>query len=164
MEINSILGNYEPIDENWLFLIEGDDKTMVKLRSANKWADEYVKLVSKYDSKNVAEQKVKTVSGGNRMIKRKNNSEEKEMTPEQEAEYNKDIRDFMIDNVIIDWKGIEENGVSLPYNKENALKVFDLNKNGVIFLIVNIMKAALDPANFNKNSEYIVEDEETVKK
>lgn len=164
MEINSILGNYEPIDENWLGLVEGDDNAMVKLRSANKWAEEYLKLVNKYENKSTVEQKMKTISGGNRMIRKKVQTEETKMTPEQETAFNKDIRDFMIDNVIIDWKGIEENGVELPYNKENALKVFDLDNKGTIVLILNIMQAALKPENFTKASEYTLEDEETVKK
>lgn len=164
MEINSILGNYEPIDENWFGLVEGDDKTAVKLRSANKWAEEYLKVINKYDNKGTVEQKIKTVSGGNRMIRKKVQTEETKMTPEQETAFNKDIRDFMIDNVIADWRGIEENGVELPYNKENALKVFDLDNKGTIVLILNIMQSALKPENFTKASEYTLEDEETVKK
>ena len=164
MEINSLLGHYEPIDENWLFLVEGDDNTAVRLRSASKWIDDYVKLVSKYDNGGVVEQKIKTVSGGNRTIRKPDKKTETKMTPEQEAQFNKDVLDFMIGNIIIDWKGVEENGVTLPYNKENALKVFDLEKKGTMLLVFNIVNSALKPENFTVASQYIFEDEEVVKK
>lgn len=164
MEINSILGNYEPIEENWLGLIEGDENVMIKLRSASKWAEEYLKVVRKYENQDRIEQNIKTISGGNRVIRKIVSQEETKLTPEQETQFNKDVRDFMIDNVIVDWKGIEENGIELPYNRQNALKVFDLEQKGTIVLIFNIMNAALKTDNFTKASEYIIENEELIKK
>lgn len=164
MEINTILGNYEPIDENWLGLVEGDDKTMIKLRSADKWLDEYVKITKKFTDLAISEQKIKTVTGNNRVIRVNNKTTEEKITPEQEEKQFKELRDFLIDNVIIDWKGIEENEVEIPFTKENALKVFDLNNAGTKSLVLTILAAAAKRENFTKASEYKLEDEETVKK
>ena len=171
MEINSLLGHYVPIEENWLGLIEGDDKTMIKLRSASMWYDEYIKIMAKFDGDDKKDS-FKTISGNRSIAKAKAKKEDDSLTKvekeqkekEQEAKIVQEMRDFIIDYVIADWKGIEENGVALPFTRENALKLFDLNNPGTKNIVLRIMTAAADGSNFTKNAEYLIEDENTVKK
>lgn len=63
----------------------------------------------------------------------------------------------LVDAIVIDWKGIEENGKKLPCTKENVEKVLE-----VPILRDFIADQAMEHANFQ--NEYLAQEIESVKK
>lgn len=166
MDINNILGNYERIDSNWFGVVDSDPNVAIKLYAPNGWIDSFLKLTEKY-SEETNIQKVKVIGGNSRNITRPVKKEKIEQpNPEKDKQYAREVLNFTIDNIIADWKGFELDGAEIPFNKENALKVFDLDKKGASELLFSIVYMAADVKNFSKTSQYLLDEEvnEDIKK
>lgn len=165
MDINNILGNYERIESNWFEVVENNPNVAIKLYAPTGWIDSFLKLTEKY-SEETSYQKVKGIGGNSRNVARPQNKEKVEPNPEKDKQYAREVLNFTIDNIIADWKGFELDGKELPFNKENALKVFDLDKKGASELLFSIVYIAADVKNFSKNSQYLLDNEvsEDIKK